>query len=76
MWVSVVIVCVHVYVHVPWYTVSVFVNIHQAFKEPTPGSETAYRSLEQSHTKTSPLNVHFGVTALKLIHVAESSKYG
>ena len=37
-------VCARVYVHVPWYTVSVSVcvNIHQAFKEPTPGSETAY----------------------------------
>ena len=34
-------VCARVYVHVPWYTVSVFVNIHQAFKELTSGSETA-----------------------------------
>ena len=36
-------VCVHVYVHVPWYTVSVSVcvNIHKVFKELTPGSETA-----------------------------------
>ena len=61
MWTSVVMVCCSVYVHVPWYTVSVFANIHQAFKELTPGSETAYRSLKQSHTKTSPLNVDFGV---------------
>ena len=43
MWVSVVSVCAHVYVHVPWYTVSVSVcvNIHKVFKELTPGSETA-----------------------------------
>ena len=35
-------VCVHVYVHVPWCTVSVSVcvNIHKLFKELTPGSET------------------------------------